>query len=170
MNYQTAMRQLMNKPFCGSPKFREQQGRANRKGGYIDPVTGDVPIVEFEKAFVRELRRRGIPFFAHNMVRTAEEQDALKVAGVSRAGAGFSPHNYGMAVDLIHSIHGWELDRHSWQIIGHIGKEVAERLKIPIRWGGDWDDDGQIVLDDPNESLWDPAHWELADWRELAGL
>nr|WP_321483034.1 hypothetical protein [uncultured Cohaesibacter sp.] len=160
MNYQTALRQLMNKPYLATSNYREQQGRANRQGA-------SQSIIDFEKAFVRDLRRRGIPFFCHNMFRTPADQDALFVKGVSRARGRESPHVHGLACDCVHSVHAWGLDRHSWQIIGHIGKEVATRLKIPIIWGGDWNDNGQIVLDDPKETLWDPAHWEIADWRTL---
>lgn len=154
-NYQTARSQLMNKPFLGTSKYREQQGRANRIGVYQDPETGRYLIGEFEKALVRKLAREGMPFFAHNMVRTPEEQDRLFERRVSNAGRWQSPHNYGMAVDIVHSVRAWELDKHSWALVGHIGKEVSERLKIDITWGGDW------------EQPWDPAHWELRNWRSL---
>lgn len=161
--YQTALRQLMDKPYLATPRYREQQGRANREGA--NPL-----LLEFERAFVNDLRRRGIPVFAHSVVRTAAEQDVLKAKGVTNAGAHRSPHNYGCAVDIIHSLHGWDLSERSWEILGHIGNEVSNRLGISIRWGGDWDDDGIPVYLDGNERLWDPAHWELRDWRTIAGI
>lgn len=157
VDYQTAMRELMNKPFLGTPKYREQQGRANREGVYRHPQTGEAPILLFEQAYVRECRRRGIPVFAHCVVRTNEEQQALYMAGKSNARAGKGPHPYGMAADIIHGTLAWKLDRKSWEILGHIGNEVAQRLGIEIEWGGDW-------------SFYDPAHWELKNWRELAGI
>lgn len=161
--YQTALRQLMNKPFLRTPKYREQQTRARREGA--NPL-----LLEFEAALVNDFKRRGIPMFAHNIVRTADEQDALFRQGVTNAKGHRSPHNYGMAVDVIHSVKAWGLDRRSWAIIGHVGNEVAARLGIDIRWGGDWNDNGVPVWLDRQESLWDPAHWELADWRTLAGV
>lgn len=111
----------------------------------------------------------GIPVFAHSVVRTRDEQTALYVQGVSKAKAGESMHNYGHAIDIIHSTQGWKLSKHQWLLLGHIGKEVAKRIGVKIRWGGDWDMDGIPVLDDPTESFWDAAHWELAD-REIHGF
>ncbi len=162
MNYQTALKQLTNKPFCKTPKWREQQGRAERQGAYVQDVykkNGEyagtsTPILDFEKAMVADCRKRGIPFFAHCVMRSEREQQKLFVTGKSKARKGHSPHQYGMAVDLIHGIHGWDLDRKSWEIIGHIGYEVANRIGVDIQWGGEW-------------SFYDPAHWELSNWREL---
>lgn len=147
MNYQTAMRQLINKPFLTNPIYREQQGRAVRKGGHPD-------IIKFERALIRDLSKRAIPFFAHNMVRTHDEQDALYKRGVSNSRAGQSPHNYGLAVDCVHSVKAWNLHDLSWNIIGHVGHEVSARLKIPVEWGGNW------------KNPYDPAHWQLASWRD----
>jgi hypothetical protein len=156
VDYQTARRQLMNKPFMETPKYREQQGRANRTGVYVCPDTGRALIQEFEKAFVSALRRQGMPFFAHSCVRTSEEQQLLFETGRSKARAGQSPHNYGMAVDVVHSVHAWDLERRAWDIVGHIGYETARRIGVDINWGGEW-------------KFYDPAHWELHDWKYLAG-
>lgn len=147
VNYQTAMRQLINKPFLETPKWREQQGRAVRKGCHPD-------IIRFEHALVMDLRGRGMPFFCHSAFRTMQEQKELWLKGVTKAMSGESPHNHGAAVDIIHSVHGWEIDDRSWDIIGHIGHEIAHREKIDIQWGGEW-------------TFYDPAHWELRDWQDV---
>jgi hypothetical protein len=138
----------MNPQFLKTSKYREQQGRAFREGAFPE-------IVVFEKAFIRELKKRGMPFFAHNMVRTFAEQDGLYVRGVTKARAGQSPHNYGLAVDIIHSNYAWDVfnDPSSCEIVGHLGKEVAQRVGVNIEWGGDWG--------------WDPAHWEITGWKIL---
>nr|QJB21440.1 MAG: hypothetical protein [Microvirus sp.] len=104
------------------------------------------------------MRKVGVPMYAHSVWRTPEEQQARYVAGHSKAKAGQSPHQYGLAVDLIHGIRGWDMPDDSWRMIGHIGKEVAAQNGVPIVWGGDF------------KSLYDPAHWELKGWRDLAGL
>lgn len=109
-------------------------------------------ILEFERRFRKELQRRGIPMFAFEFYRSGERQDELKQQGRSKAGAGSSPHNYGCAVDIVHYPRFWDLTPKQWAVIGAIGKEVARKANIPISWGGEW-------------NFYDPAHWELADWR-----
>lgn len=72
--------------------------------------------------------------------------------GNSKAKWGSSPHNCGMAVDLVHGVYAWEIPKLCWSMLGHIGKEVAAQQGVKITWGGDWD-------------FYDPAHWELSDWK-----
>lgn len=104
-----------------------------------------------------------MPFYAFEVVRSRERQTALHKIGVSNAPAGQSPHNYGFAVDIVHSDRHWNLTNKEWWVIGQIGIEVARRQKVPVRWGGDWDGDGDIY----DNRLFDPAHWEIANWRKL---
>lgn len=152
-NLQNALRELTDKPFCRTSRYRGQQVRADREGVYRRP-DGFAPILEFEGAFVRDCRRRGIPVFAHCVMRTAQEQQAMFDRGVTKARPGQSAHEYGMAVDIIHSVHGWAISKESWRILGHIGCEVAARIGVKVEWGGEWD-------------FYDPAHWQLKGWREI---
>lgn len=159
--YSQEMGDLMNRTFCQSDKYSEQQGRADRVGAQL-------PILEFERAFVRAMRVKDIPMFAHSLCRNGDDQTRLYIKGVSKARAGQSPHNYGAAVDLIHGTKGWQLTRKQWDIVGHIGKQVAARIRVTytapdgsirtkpllLTWGGDWE-------------FYDPAHWEMTDWREI---
>jgi len=145
MDSKQALRQLCNKAFLATPKYREQQGRPDRRGAHPR-------ILEFEKALIMDLRRRGIPMFPHEIVRSKWRQQELYVKGYSKAQSGESPHQYGMAVDIVHSLYGWKIAHPSWLIVGHCGKEVAKRLGIAIEWGGDWD-------------FYDPAHWQLKGWK-----
>nr|WP_245369132.1 M15 family metallopeptidase [Agrobacterium tumefaciens] len=92
--------------------------------------------------------------FAHCVYRDDVEQQRLYVKGLSKAKPGQSAHNYGLAVDIVHGTKAWDLTRKQWDLIGHIGKEVAASLGIKVEWGGDW-------------SFYDPAHWELANWRDI---
>lgn len=107
----------------------------------------------FAVAFLRDLDRRGYPFFAHSYVRGRAEQDELFRKGVSRAKFGQSAHNFGCAGDFVHFTRAWDLTRKEWAVLGLIGKDVARRCNLKIVWGGDW-------------SFYDPAHWELADWKK----
>ena len=141
----------MDRPFLLRPEYADQQLRALRKGAH--PA-----LVEFERRFIRRMAKKyGVPMFAHNMVRSSAEQAALYVQGVSNARAGESPHNFGCAVDVVHGVKAWGLARESWAMIGHIGEELARQMGLKLVWGGHWHDP------------YDPAHWELADWRRLAG-
>jgi hypothetical protein len=111
-------------------------------------------ILQFEAAFVNECRQQGIPVYAHNMFRTPDEQYDMFVRGVSKNDGSGPYAHMGFAVDIVHAIHHWNIDRRAWDIMGHIGYEVAFRLNLDMEWGGQWADP------------WDPAHWELADWRQ----
>lgn len=146
----SGLRVLVDKSFLLRPKYADQQKRAVREGAHPK-------LLEFERLFVRRLAKKyGIPMFAHCVVRTAEEQKRLYVQGFSKASGGLSPHQYGCAVDIIHSLKAWKLERESWTMVGHIGKELALQMGVKLVWGGDW-------------SFYDPAHWELSDWRSIAG-
>lgn len=152
--YVDAFRSISNRTFCASVKHQEQHHRADRKDCHPD-------ILEFEKRFIARFRKLDVPFFAHCVRRDAAEQLRVFNAGHSKARYGQSPHNFGCAVDLIHGTKGWDIPEKSWRLVGHIGKEVALQAGIGIEWGGDF------------KSLWDPAHWQLANWdtrARIAGL
>lgn len=126
--------------------YKNRLLKADRTGS--DPV-----LLDFSLALLRELQKRNMPFFPHTYVRTNAEQEKLYANGVTKARAGQSPHNHGMAVDIVHFGRYWDLTKKEWDVIGLIGKEVARKRKIKITWGGDW-------------KFYDPAHWELADWKD----
>ena len=111
-------------------------------------------IRRFHVRMIKELNARKIPFYPFEFYRSPERQDVLKKQGVSRAKAGSSPHQYGCAVDLVSVTRYWDLTRQEWACIGALGKEIARKLNIKVAWGGDF------------SSLYDPAHWELENWRE----
>lgn len=110
-------------------------------------------IVEFWKAMHKECSARRIPIKAFEFLRTRERQDELHAQGRSNARAGQSPHQYGLAVDIISATKGWDLSKKQWDVIGSIGKEIARKRNIKLEWGGDWE-------------FWDPAHWQIADWKK----
>lgn len=145
--YASELRGIVDREFCYSQKWGEQQMRADRHGAQPE-------ILEFERKLIKRAFKLGVPLFAHCVNRTSVEQNKLFREGRSKARAGESPHNYGAAVDLIHGTKGWNLTRRQWGIIGHLGKELARSLTLDVTWGGDW-------------KFYDPAHWELTDWRAI---
>lgn len=141
---------MANKPFLASRKYQEQQFRANRTGVHPD-------ILEFEKRFIRRMAKLDVPMFASEVMRDAERQNDLYALGNSKAKGGQSPHQYGCAIDLVHSVHGWNLDRKAWELIGHVGQEIVQMAGLQIvslAWGGDW-------------QFYDPAHWQIDGWKQV---
>lgn len=153
--YSFELRGMLDHPFIHSEKYSEQQGRAKRALPAPDNRVAAPELLEFERKLIKRARKLGIPLFTHCVFRSAKEQDALFVQGRSKARAGQSPHNYGLAADIVHGTKGWDLTRKQWEIIGHIGKELATQAGIKITWGGDW-------------NFYDPAHWELSNWKAIA--
>nr|QJB21342.1 MAG: hypothetical protein [Microvirus sp.] len=145
--YGAELRAIMDRPFTHSERYKAQQTRALRAGAHPD-------VIEFERRLVARFRKLGVPMWAHCFVRSDADQNALFVRGLSKARAGESPHNYGLAVDIVHGTKAWELTRKQWELVGHVGKEVARQLGIDVEWGGDW-------------KFYDPAHWELSSWRDI---
>ena len=145
--YASELLDMIDRPFCFSEKYGTQQGRADRTGAQPE-------ILDFEKRLVKRAYKLGIPLFAHCVNRGSAEQNKLFREGRSKARAGESPHNYGAAVDLIHGTKAWNLSTKQWLILGHLGKELAAQSGLKVTWGGDW-------------KFYDPAHWELTNWREI---
>lgn len=139
--------------FLLSRNYQEQQWRAERKGAHPN-------ILIFEKLFVRRMAKvHNVPVFAHNMIRDLAHQQRLYDQGVSKATPGKSPHQYGCAVDIVHGIKAWDLTEQQWRVMGHVGHELAAQLGIKVVWGGN---------DGPGDKFaWDPAHWQLANWRDV---
>lgn len=150
-----ALRGMVDKPFLMTQEHQEQHWRARREGAHPD-------IREFEKAVLRKYKKLGVPMFALYVVRTAEEQMDLYEKGTSRDSPadGLWPHKC-CAVDLIHGAKAYKLTDEQWLLLGHVGHEVAKAKGIKVEWGGDWKK--------PGEKLgWDPAHWQLANWKKLS--
>lgn len=150
--YPRALDAMRNPGFIKSVRYQEQQTRANRVGAHPH-------IVEFSDKLVKRGAQLGIPLFPLCIVRTREDQASAYVRGASRDSPedGLWPH-MAFAVDIIHGTLGY-MDRpiifHAWEIVGHLGKEVAASMDIKIEWGGDW--------------KWrDAAHFELKGWKEIA--
>lgn len=137
-------------------RWAEQQQRALRDGAHPK-------IIKFEAAFIRRLKKAGIPAFCHQMIRTQEEQALHFEAGrtkVAPSAAGW-PHR-GCAVDIVHTVKGWEVNDQQWLLLGHMGKEITNSMGLGIEWGGDW-------RPNSNGVGWDPAHWQLKNWRTIQG-
>jgi len=89
-------------------------------------------------------------------LRTQERQDELVAKGASKTK--YSKHIQGKAVDVAPYPIDWE-DRERFHYMGGMLRGIAHELDIKIRWGGDWDSDGEIA----DNSFDDLVHIEIID-------
>lgn len=159
---QAALRGMLNREFLKSQKYQEQQFRASVGLERTDLANGGMAhpdILEFRRVFIKRMAKVGVPMFASEIWRTHERQDQLKADGFSNASGGNSPHQYGLAVDIVHSTLGWQLDQRQWALVGEIGKDLITQSGFALEWGGDW----KTKLFPEG----DPAHWQVINWRDV---
>ena len=87
-------------------------------------------------------------------LRTQERQNELVANGASKTK--YSKHIQGKAVDLAPYPIDWE-DRERFHYMGGMIRGIAQQLNVPVRWGGDWDGDGEIK----DNSFDDLVHIEI---------
>lgn len=127
-------------------RFLAQHERADWTGAPME-------MIEFNRGFYNNLKKRGFPAYAHTIWRSPQLQQKLFNEGNSQIRSG--AHQRSAATDWLHPDFHWTLPKKGWQYMGVVGHETARVLGIKIVWGGDW------------KSFWDPAHWELENWRDL---
>ena len=74
-------------------------------------------------------------------LRSAERQKELLAKGATKVK--YSKHMEGKAVDISPYPIDWE-DRDRFHYMGGMVRGIAKQLNTPIRWGGDWDSDGEV--------------------------
>jgi hypothetical protein len=73
-------------------------------------------------------------------LRTKERQEELVASGASKTK--YSKHLEGKAVDLAPYPIDWK-DRDRFHYMGGMIRGIAKQLNVNVRWGGDWDSDGE---------------------------
>ena len=73
-------------------------------------------------------------------LRTEERQKQLVASGASKTK--FSKHLEGKAEDIAPYPIDWE-DRDRFHYMGGMIRGIAKQLNVNVRWGGDWDSDGE---------------------------
>jgi peptidoglycan LD-endopeptidase CwlK len=74
-------------------------------------------------------------------LRTEERQNELVLKGASKTK--YSKHLQGRAVDLAPYPIDWK-NRDGFHYMGGMIRGIAKQLNVPVRWGGDWDNDGDV--------------------------
>jgi hypothetical protein len=138
---------------------------ALRAHGRANWIGCDPRLMVFYSRLYDRMRAMGFPIYCHTAYRSPQLQAKLKADGYSNVTSG--AHQRGAAVDIVHLNYHWNAPTEFFELLGVTGMRVASSEGIPMRWGGDWDGDGISVLRDADERFWDPAHFELKDWRSM---
>lgn len=113
-----------------------------------------------QQIIVTALQRSPIDFTVLEGYRTVQRQRELYRKGTTQRDGlrKLSKHNYdpAQAVDIAPWPIDWKRPERFTYLAGAV-KAVAADLSIPIRWGGDWDRDGDLR----DQTLYDLAHFEL---------
>lgn len=83
--------------------------------------------------------------------------------GHSKVHFGDSAHNYvpAIAFDLFPAPYDWD-NRQAFINLSKIILRIGKEKGTPLRWGGDWNMDGNL------SDGWDMPHFELHPWRTWA--
>tara|TARA_R100000742_G_C4205494_1_gene33359 strand:- start:203 stop:580 length:378 start_codon:yes stop_codon:yes gene_type:complete len=87
-------------------------------------------------------------------LRTQERQNELVKKGASKTK--YSKHIQGKAVDVAPYPIDWN-DRDRFHYMGGMIRGIAKQLNVNVRWGGDWDGDGETK----DNSFDDLVHIEI---------
>ena len=74
-------------------------------------------------------------------LRSAERQEELLAKGATKVK--YSKHMEGKAVDIAPYPIDWN-DSERFHYMGGMVRGIAKALNLDIRWGGDWNSDGEI--------------------------
>ncbi len=122
----------------------------------------------YARALVHAARKQGITIKVISGTRTYAEQDALYAQGrtapgkvVTRARAGFSNHNFGIAFDVgVFDGTAYAPESPRYAVVGALGRTLG------LEWGGDW----KSLVDEPHFQLrpaWAAGMKESAMLAEL---
>lgn len=114
---------MAHRLFLRSARYRDLRHTAETAG--LDPA-----MAEFVQAFQRHAAGLGVP--VHCDVAWIRNEDAarLYVLGQADMLPADNPYAVGRAVDIVHSVRGRKLPPICWDIMAHIGQEVAGKLGL----------------------------------------
>ena len=92
-------------------------------------------------------------------LRSAERQEELLKEGATKVK--YSKHMEGKAVDICPYPIDWD-DRDRFHYMGGMIRGIAKQLNLNVRWGGDWDSDGEVK----DNNFDDLVHIEIKDWQK----
>lgn len=126
-DYQAALRWMRRPYYLHGERYAALQEVAERRRAYP-------PLVVWERAVVARFRRLGVPLYARC----------------------YDAERYGYGVQLAHCVM-LRLPRICWQLIRHVGEELAGAHALDVVWGGH---------EDPHR--WTMREWESWRWSPPA--
>ena len=141
------------------------------------------PFIYGARWLIHTIETRGLPFKVYETWRSAETQEKYFKRKVTKARAGQSPHNHGLAIDLVLDTDMIAVRRREWKgemfpdawddetpeavdAWCDLGK-IAEDLGLV--WGGNWIKKSAPQKRKTNGDLvvlgWDLPHIELSGWN-----
>lgn len=128
----------------------------------------DTVVPPLKELVTRALATGVIDFSVVEGRRERERQDQYFSTGLSKVKWPDSKHNVlkpedlAKAVDLVPYIHGSGLSyaRPHCCVLAGIVLAIASMMGLKVRWGGNWDQDGEPVTDQDFQDL---VHFELVD-------
>jgi len=106
------------------------------------------------------------PFVVLDSQRGRAAQELAFRQGNTKVHFGNSAHNWApsIALDVCPLPINWKNTKPFMVLAQQVIWPLANAMKIPVRWGGDWNMNGKTN----DESFVDLPHWELHPWREWA--
>lgn len=129
-----------------SPARREQPPKVVSRYTYTDG-----PMFYIGQQIIRQMQMVGWDCKIHECYRSPERQRELLKLRRTKAPEWTSPHQYWLAVDIIHKTKAWDVPQRFWDDLNACVKVVAEKHDIELEHGYDWG--------------WDSAHIELKNFR-----
>ena len=137
--------------FLSSASYAAQQQRA-------DWQQCDPRMELLAARVVLRAAKLGIPLYVHSAFRTKAEQDDLIRRKVTKARYPRSAHNIGEAFDLVHGTYQWNMTVREWAYLRWLVMEELRKINAKLPKARKLQL-GQYIG-------WDPAHFEVADYRD----
>lgn len=103
---------------------------------------------------VKRMSYKGWPCKVSELLRSPKRQNQL-YGKTSKAKAWQSPHQWGLAADVIHARKGWDVPERFWTDLAAVIKVMDEEYDVRLTHGHYW-------------RFRDSAHFELTSWRDWA--
>ena len=142
------------------------------------------PFIHAAKWMLNIIEQENLPLKVFETLRSEERQNLLKAKKVSKASYGDSPHNFGLAFDLVLDTRlikvrerEWKgrLYPDAWDDSTPAAVDAWQRLGqvcdgMGLEWGGSWTKSiSKIRKNSKGEEVllgWDIPHIELKSWRK----